>query len=336
MRGSIPIELHILERNKLNTWLSSEAPGSKIARNSQIIMGLANGKTITHVAEELEICRQTVSEVGRRFVIFRLEGINKNAPRLGRRSTIYGEKANEVLYIPLFERPDDATHWTYQRLADRCNLPLSTTYRFLKRRGVALEDSRTIYDAIDESNLKILDVAGLFLSPSASVMAFWCEARDKSAHESSPTRISIGPTDSISTFYSREKDALLRQVEEVQEGLFWTKRRASDSIDFLIFLNILDKSIGRRNKITLIVDTMEMHKGEKVLRWLERHPRFHIVAPLTIDKWSGMIGEYLSSVSERNKKMIALQLEHLVSHLTEWRDGQYRDIGVFASIVPLR
>jgi transposase len=336
MRGSIPIDLTIHEKNKLRTLLSSEPPGSKLARNSSIIIQLADGKTITQVAKKMDICRQTVSEVCRRFVIFRLEGVTINAPRLGRRSVISGEKANEVLYIPLFERPDAATRWTYQKLAERCNLLLSTIYGFLKRKGVVLDDSRSIHDVIDEPNMKTLDIAGLLLSPSVLVMAFWCESRNKSANVSSSTMISTGPTDSFSAFFSRERDALLKQLEELQEELFWTRRRATDCLDILIFLKKLDESIDRQKDVVVIVNTLEIPMGGKVLRWFERRPRFHIVAPLTIDQWTGMIVEYLSSVSERNKKKVAFQLEHLVSHLTEWRDGPHRNVEVFASFIPLR
>jgi hypothetical protein len=288
------------------------------------------------VAKKMDICRQTVSEVSRRFVIFRLEGINMNAPRLGRKSTIRGEKANEVLYIPLFERPDAATRWTYQKLAERCNLPLSTVYRFLKTRGVVLDDFRSIYVIIDESNQKILDIAGLFLSPSVLITAFWCYSRIESAHESRSTLISTSSTFSNSAFFSRERDAFLKQLEELQEELFWTRRRATDCLDILIFLKKLDESKDREKDVVLIANTLETPLGWKVLRWLEKRPRFHIIAPLTLDQWSGMIEEYLTSVSEGNKKMVALQLEHLVSRLTEWRGGPHRNVEVFASIDPLR
>ena len=299
-------------------------------------MGLANGKTITQLAEELDICRQTVSEVGRRFVIFRLEGINKNAPRLGRKPAIMGEKANEVLYIPLFERPDNATHWTYRRLAKRCDRSPSTTHRFLKKKGVALDNLRTIHDAIDEANPNILDVAGLFLSPSVLVMAFGCEARDGTTLPGGLTSTTIIPMENIAAFFSRQSEALLRQLEVFQEELLRVKSKSSNPIDLMIFLDILSKRRDRRKTIGLIVDTLEFDMNEKMVRWLGSHPRFHINIAMEPSQWSSTLRESLGFVRGRDKRIIALQLENLAVSLTEWRSGPQWNLGEFASITPVR
>ena len=297
-------------------------------------MGLADGSTISQMAEELDISRQTVSSIGRRFAIFRLDGINVNTPRLGRKLSIIGEAANEVLLVPLVERPADATQWTIRQLAKRCDLSPSTTHRFLKKKGVALDDLRTIHNAIDEANPNILDVAGLFLSPSVSVMVFGCESMYGTALAGGLTSTTIFPMENIPVFFSRESEGLLGQLEVLQEELLWVKSQSSNLIDLMLFLEILSKKRDRRKEIILIADTLEFDNSGIMLRWLESHPRFHLKIALEPSQWSGTLRECIGSVRGRDKMIIALQLENLAVRLTEWRNGPQWNLGEFASTAP--
>ena len=172
MRGSSSVRLSIIDKRQLNAWSSSEPYGSVLARNSRIVLGLADGKTINQISAELNICRQTVSRIRHRFMIFGLEGIKSNAPKLGRKSAIGRETADEILYTPLFEIPEWSNRWTGQQLAWRCRVPDSTLYRFLNRMRVSLGMPKTIRDVTNVQNLEISDIAGLFLSPMVNVFAF--------------------------------------------------------------------------------------------------------------------------------------------------------------------
>jgi transposase len=46
--------------------------------------------------------------------------------------------------------------------------------------------------------------------------------------------------------------------------------------EWLKFLRLIDQTIPQEKHIHLICDNYATHKHEKVIRWLDRHKRFHV------------------------------------------------------------
>ena len=103
-----------------------------------------------------------------------------------------------------------------------------------------------------------------------------------------------------------------------------------------MFLDILSKRIDYRKRVVLIANTLELNTKGKTMRWLESHPRFHLITALESSQWPGASREFLGSVGEWNKRTIALQLENLIVSLKEFRNGPHWKLGVFASVPPQR
>jgi hypothetical protein len=216
MRGYIPVSLSVHERGQLIDWANSEPPGSMLARDSRVILGLDDLKSIIEVAEEQGICRQTVTEIRNKLLILRLYGIGESVPQLGRKRKISGEKANEVLYVPLYEPLGYNVYWSVPDLAKRCDLPYSEVHRFLKERGVSLNNPATIYNVINDFDAQIHEIAGLFLSPSVCLMAFCCEARKEPAVASSPTRVTTYPIENTTILFSKMSEQFFEPTEELK------------------------------------------------------------------------------------------------------------------------
>ena len=51
--------------------------------------------------------------------------------------------------------------------------------------------------------------------------------------------------------------------------------------EFLRFLRVIHRNIGKRLALHLIVDNYATHKHPKVKAWPEKHPRFHLHFTLT-------------------------------------------------------
>lgn len=307
-----------------------------LSRNSLIIKGLASGKSFTQVAEELDVCRQTVSKVYHRYIIFGPDGIRTDALRLGRKPTINREKAKELLCLPLYAIPPNNNHWTLHDLSDECDLPTSTIYNLMKLKGVSLEDKKTIHKAIDVSDLDILEIDGFFISPGVSVIVFSCHAKSGMAQAIGVRKSTFYNMGNVQVFFSRTIERFLSVVDVLfNENLSW-KPKSIYHEDFLLFLKLIDESIEQGRQLLLITTNLEMVMGERIVFWLDRHTRFQIIDLLGFDQWVERVRYRLETVSEWNRKKIAVQFENLVIDITDYIESPRKNQGVFASIFPLR
>jgi len=336
MRGYIPVSLSVHERDQLIDWANSEPPGSMLARDARVILGLDDLKTNNEVAEEQGICRQTVTEIRNKLLILRLYGIGESVPQLGRKRKISGEKANEVLYVPLYEPLGYNAYWSVPDLAKRCDLPYSEVHRFLKERGVSLNNPDSIYKVINDFDAQIQEIVGLFLSPSICVMAFCCEARKEPALTSSPTSVTTYPIENTTILFSKMNEQFFKPLEELKTELLYEISKVRDFNYLLIFLKKLGEKTGSCKDIFLIADTLIVDVHDKIERWLEGHLQFHLDTPDEPYQWSEMLKGYLGTVKEQNKRIIAYQLDYLNTRLNEWRKDPSRSLGVFVSIAPLK
>jgi transposase len=51
--------------------------------------------------------------------------------------------------------------------------------------------------------------------------------------------------------------------------------------------------------IHLIVDNYSTHKQQNVLRWLERHPRFHLHFTPTSASWTNLVERFFRDLSQQ-------------------------------------
>jgi transposase len=69
--------------------------------------------------------------------------------------------------------------------------------------------------------------------------------------------------------------------------------------EWLKFLKKLDSEITEDLSIHLIVYNYSTHKHQKVRRWLERHPRFHLHFTPTSASWMNMVERFFRDLSQQ-------------------------------------
>jgi transposase len=69
--------------------------------------------------------------------------------------------------------------------------------------------------------------------------------------------------------------------------------------EWLKFLKKVDSEIAGDLSIHLIVDNYSTHKDQKVRRWLERHPRFHLHFTPTSASWMNMVERFFRDLSQQ-------------------------------------
>ena len=122
MRVAVAIVLKADERESLQRFSRSRTTPVRLAERSKIVLLAAEGKTNGEIAEELGITRQKVGRWRDRYHELGLAGIEKDAPRPGRKKKISSRKVSKVIELTTQAKPEKATHWSRSLMAERMNM----------------------------------------------------------------------------------------------------------------------------------------------------------------------------------------------------------------------
>jgi DNA-binding CsgD family transcriptional regulator len=159
------LELTSAEREQLQRWAVRRKSAQALALRSRIVLACADGRSNKDVAAELKVSLPTVGKWRRRFLELRLDGL-ADEPRPGRPASITAEQVEEVVVATLESTPDNATHWSRAKMADRSGLSPSTIGRIWA--AFELKPHRAETFKLSNDPLfteKVFDVVGLYLNP---------------------------------------------------------------------------------------------------------------------------------------------------------------------------
>ena len=98
----------------------------RLVQRARIIRMAAGGILSQDIAKELHISRPTVQLWRQRFLFLRLSGLEKDAPRPGRKPRIQQRKINAIIEATLHTTPPDATHWSTRSMAKALGVSKAT------------------------------------------------------------------------------------------------------------------------------------------------------------------------------------------------------------------
>jgi transposase len=107
----------------------------------------------------------TVGKWRRRFCELRVDGLVDD-PRPGRPATISAARVEGVLVATLESTPENATHWSRAKMAERSGLSKSTIGRIWRAFGLQPHRTETFKLSTDPLFVeKVYDIVGLYLNP---------------------------------------------------------------------------------------------------------------------------------------------------------------------------
>jgi transposase len=136
MRVAVSIVLEPKERQRLKQLSQSRSTSVKLAERSKIVLLAAQGQTNGEIAQTLGITRQKAGRWRDRYHQFGLVGIEKDAPRPGRKKEISVRTVNKVIKLTTQEKPKNATHWSRRLMAERMNISDSSVGRIWRAHGL--------------------------------------------------------------------------------------------------------------------------------------------------------------------------------------------------------
>ena len=130
--------------------------------------------------------------------------------------------------------------------------------------------------------------------------------------------------------YKRHGTTTLFAALNVLTGkLLRTCQRRHRHQEWLQFLTLLDQQTPPTRPLHLIVDNYATHKHPTVLRWLKRHPRFHMPFIPTSNSWLNLIERGFHRPLQFRLGRVSEILDpiHVPRRLVEKLCGEYRGTG---------
>ena len=150
---------------------------------------------------------------------------------------------------------------------------------------------------------KVIDVVGLYLNPPDNAIVLSCDEKSQiQALDRTQPSLPIYPgrLGTLTHDYKRNGTTTLFAALDVAQGIFigqCMKRHRYQ--EWLRFLKKIDESTDPNLDLHLIVDNYQTHKHEKVTRWLDRHPRFHVHFIPTSSSWLNMVERWFRDLTQR-------------------------------------
>lgn len=151
--------------------LTGEALNHKQATRLQVILGRADGKRTSDIAEVLRIHPVSVSVIVRRFNERGLDGLLKQPNHKPGKAPLDQKVINRVLKVVQTQRPKDATHWSTREIAKQVGISHTKVHQILQAHDLKphlVKHFRGSNDPAFEEKLE--EIVGLYLNPPQNAL----------------------------------------------------------------------------------------------------------------------------------------------------------------------
>jgi transposase len=319
MRVAPPVSVSDEERRQLERFERGRSTSARLVLRARIVLLAAEGKQNCDIAAAAGTDRFTVARWRNRFIRLRLPGIEKDAPRPGRRPRFSQEMVLEIVRKTTQELPANATHWSTRNMAKAVGVSEATVRRIWHQHGLKPHLIRTLKLSNDRRFAeKLEDVIGLYLNPPEHALVLCADEKSQiqALDRTQPgLPIKQGRCGTMTHDYKRHGTttlfAALNTLDGTVIGSCMPRHRHQE---WLKFLRQIDRETPSDREIHLIADNYSTHKHANVLRWIARHPRFHLHFTPTSASWLNMVERFFRDLTETQ---ISRGVFHSVDQLNE-------------------
>ena len=296
------LELTDVERAQLVRWERRRRSSQALALRSRIVLACAQGASNMEVAAALGISQPTVGKWRRRFCELRLDGL-VDEPRPGRPASVSAEQVEDVVVATLESVPENATHWSRQKMAERSGLSASTVGRIWRAFGLQPHRSETFKLSPDPLFVeKVYDIVGLYLDPPEAAVVLCVDeksqvqalARSQPAFPMMPGM----PEQRTHDYLRHGTTSLFAAFNTADGSVISSTHRRHRAIEFKKFLGKIDTQVPEHLDVHLIADNYGTHKSPAIRSWLDRHPRFHMHHTPTYASWINQVERWFAYLTQ--------------------------------------
>ncbi len=323
------------EEETINRWVHGKSFPLRLVQRAKIIQLAAQGIFNHDIASQLGISRPTVQLWRERFLSFRLQGLEKDAPRPGRLPRISQKKVTAIVNTTLHTKPPAATHWSTRSMAKAYGVSNATVQRIWKEYNLKPHLVKTFKLSRDKRFIeKLYDIVGLYLNPPDKAIVFCVDEKSQiQALERTQPLLPLRPGIPARQTYDYKRNgtttlfAALNMLDGTVIGDCMPRHRHQE---FIRFLQLINAKTPLDLDIHLIVDNYGTHKHPRVLAWLKRHPRFHLHFTPTSCSWLNMIERWFSEItSKRIRRGSFKNVKELIAAIKQYIDSHNQNPKVF-------
>ena len=330
MRIAVSITLTDEERTNLTRWGRGRRTESRLVLRAKIILAAADKKQNKQIANELQCTRRTVGTWRNRFAEQRLAGLEKDAPRCGRRPSVREKKEAEIIRKTTQETPPHATHWSTRTMAAAVGVSRSTVGRVWRDNGLKPHRTKTFQVSNDPHFAeKLVDVVGLYLNPPEHALVLSCDEKTQiQALDRTQKSLPMFPgrLQTLTHDTKRNGTTTLFAAMSITDGTLISQcQQRHRHQEWIKFLKTIDRETVPEFDLHLIVDNYATHKHPKVKAWLKRHPRFHVHFIPTSSSWLNVIERWFAEITnKRIRRGVFRSVKELVKAIEDYVD-HYND-----------
>jgi len=324
MRIAQPIMLTEAERDILVRWSHGRSTPARLVARAQIVLLSAAGLSNKEIAPKLATDRFTVARWRSRFANQRLAGIEKDAPRGGRKPTRRNRMAGTIVQRTTQTRPANATHWSVRTLAEELTVSPSMVHRVWAANGLKPHLTRTFKLSNDPQFVeKLVDVVGLYLNPPEHALVLSADEKSQiqALDRTQPgLPIKKGRCGTMTHDYKRHGTTTLFAAIELAEGrLISACMPRHRHQEWIKFLRLIDEQTPADLDLHLIVDNYATHKHPTVHRWMKRHSRFHVHFIPTSSSWLNLIERWFREITDKRiRRGTFTSVQSLIQAITDY------------------
>ena len=305
MPATVLPKVNAAERRMMDQLLATESLNHKQATRLQVILGRADGKTTTELAEVLRIHVQTVSDIVHRFNEYGVDGLLKQPNHKPGKKPVGQDVINRVLKLVQNKRPEAATHWSTREIAKQIGISHTKVHQILRAHDLKphrVEHFRTSNDP--EFEQKLEDVVGLYLNPPENAIVLSIDEKSQvQALERAQPILPLRPgiPERQTHDYERHGVTNLYAALNVASGQVigaCADRHCAE--DYIEFLKLVDQNTPRGKMLHLIVDNASSHDTKAVRDYLAKRPkRFEVHHTPTHSSWLNLVERWFSEITTK-------------------------------------
>jgi transposase len=312
------------QKRTLTAWVNARTTPQRTALRARICLMAAEGKSNNAIAKALGTSRPTVILWKRRFMELGCPGISEDAPHGQSTRRLAVEKEIAIVEATLHTVPPGATHWSLRTMAKAQRVSKSTVQRIWDAHGLKPHRVETFKLSKDKRFIeKLTDVVGVYLNPpdKAVVLCMDEKTQVQALDRTQPgLPMKRGRCGTMTHDYKRNGTTCLFAALNILEGKVigscYPKHR---NIEFLKFLRKVDREVPKGLAIHAILDNYGTHNHPNVLKWLAKHPRFHLHFTPTSSSWLNLVERWFGEITRKRIRRGSFHSVHdLVQAIEEY------------------
>jgi transposase len=304
MRRATPIVLRDEQREELQRLSRGRRVSVRLAQRASIVLLAAGGLENRQIGQRLNITRQTAGRWRDRYAAYGLAGIEKDAPRPGRKRRIDDKQRAAVVHKTLHEKPEGQTHWSRSTMSAATGLSESTIGRIWREHGLKPHLVDTFKLSNDPEFVeKLTDIVGLYLSPPEHAIVLSCDEKSQiqALDRTQPSLpMKRGRCGTMTHDYKRGGTTSLFAAMNVLDGSIISQcHKRHRHQEWIKFLNLIKRQTPDGVEVHLICDNYATHKHAKVKAWAKKNPRFHFHFTPTSASWLNMVERFFRDLTDK-------------------------------------